>query len=1231
MRRPVILAALSVVATATLVVGSASAANAVAIVRSDNITSATTNYSPGSYSIGQVFTAQADGTLEGVGIFASGEFNAYAGATIEDVTGNLPNGGRRKYADNGGLEFGNPGMTERWVYFSGFTVEAGHRYAVVFNGNRTNMSFRSTTDDVYTGGNALRSTDANGVDLVEAATGVDLQFRTQINSATATSATISGTPPTAMAIGDSLNFQFTVGGNPSPTVTFTGTLPPGLGLSSTGTLSGAATTAGNYTFTVKADNGSPNPPSVQRTIVVRGTLPDPPTNVVAAAGDNQATVTYTPPAWPGTSPISSYTVTASPGGNHCTASAAGCTVTGLAAATSYSFSVIANNGSGASAVATSNSVVVYGKPGAPTSFVAARDGSSVVLSWGVADARGSTVTSYLPEYKPSSSSSWLPAPTPVGNTSTVAGLVVGTVYDFRVTATNAAGAGAAATTSLIPAVLPDATSITSAVASDSTATIDFDPPADTGGLAVDSFDIEVTPAGGSAMPIVNRSSGPYALGGLTNGTDYGFRVRAVTEVGAGPWSAAVTVRPFTRPSAPTTVQSLRGDGEVEVSWGAAASNGSDVTGYSIDFRLATDSGWISAGTTTGLTTVVEGLTNGQLYDFRVRATNAAGDGPYGSTNATPGDQPSAPRDLDVANSPTGVTISWTAPADDGGFAIDDYELQFTENGSPWAAFDTVEGLSVLASDLELGSDYEFRVRANSEFGSGDWSPVVAITRYTAADSPDPVTPTRGDREVELAWAAPAANGSAITGYTVSYRRATDAAWTSLTPTTATSATVTGLTNGVSYQFTVSATNAAGPSVESNIVSAVPAKAATAPVITAEAPSDGGASISYDPPADAGGYPVDGYEVEYREVGATTWESNGSTASVSGLDNGVAVEFRIRAITEFGPGAWAYSAAITPAGLPFAPGLPGAASGDDQVVVTWGAAGGNGSSIDEYQVRYSVVGGSDPVTIDSGLVLTTTVTGLVNGTSYQFEVRAHSATGWSAWSAVAYATPGAVPSAPTTLAVTGGNGALALSWALPSDIGGHTPDDYAVEYRVTGATDWIAAPGVAALAATIIGLDNSVAYDVRVRAHNLVGYGEWATASGTPFVFAPRFTDAAGNPLDGTTLEPGTTIVIEGENAVPGQTLEAVMHSTPVTLGTSTVAPDGSFSFAVTIPATAPAGEHRLVLSMAGVESEISFTVVRAGLAITGLDVRGPLALAALLLALGIGLLVRRRRGHATAR
>lgn len=92
--------------------------------------------------------------------------------------------------------------------------------------------------------------------------------------------------------------------------------------------------------------------------------------------------------------------------------------------------------------------------------------------------------------------------------------------------------------------------------------------------------------------------------------------------------------------------------------------------------------------------------------------------------------------------------------------------------------------------------------------------------------------TAGNSQLVLSWSAPDTGGSAITDYVIEQFDAGSSTWTVLTDgvSTATTHTVTGLTNGTSYSFRVSAKNIVGTGTASATFTGTPA---------APAPSSGG--------------------------------------------------------------------------------------------------------------------------------------------------------------------------------------------------------------------------------------------------------------------------------------------------------------------------------------------------------------------------------------------------------
>ncbi|MBR7828543.1 cadherin-like domain-containing protein [Actinospica sp. MGRD01-02] len=173
------------------------------------------------------------------------------------------------------------------------------------------------------------------------------------------------------------------------------------------------------------------------------------------------------------------------------------------------------------------------------------------------------------------------------------------------------------------------------------------------------------------------------------------------------------------------------------------------------------------------------------------------------------------------------------------------------------------------------------------------------------------------------------------------------------------------------------------------------------------------------------------------------------------------------------------------GPPAAPGTPvvGGTVLSGAALLSWAAPADNGAPIQSYQVDYS--GGSQTCPASP-----CTITGLTNGTTYTFTVKAQNVVGWSPASARSGpATPNTVPGAVSGLAVSDPqNGTLKLNWNAAPDQG--TPVlDYAVTWTGGGSAT------VSGTSFTATGLVNDTVYTFTVIPVNRQGPGPSATVSG----------------------------------------------------------------------------------------------------------------------------------------
>ncbi len=349
------------------------------------------------------------------------------------------------------------------------------------------------------------------------------------------------------------------------------------------------------------------------------TVPDAPTGVSAVRGNTQATVSFTTPASDGGTPITSYTITSSPGGFTVTGSASPITVTGLTNGTSYTFTVVATNAVGDSpASAASTAVTPAGLPGAPTSPVAVAGNTQATVSFTApANNGGTPITSYTVTSSPGGFIG-----TGSASPITVTGLTNGTSYTFTVVATNAVGISpaSASSTAVTPAGLPGAPTSPVAVAGNTQATVSFTAPANDGGSPITSYTVTSSPGGF----IGTGSSSPITISGLTNGLAYTFRVTATNSVGTSALStASVAVTPSGVPAPPTNLLGIGGDKALYILFTAGNNGGSPITNY----EYSTDGGTTFTACNPAQTSnpiYISDLDNGTPYTVALKAVNAAG-------------------------------------------------------------------------------------------------------------------------------------------------------------------------------------------------------------------------------------------------------------------------------------------------------------------------------------------------------------------------------------------------------------------------------------------------------------------------------------------------------------------------------------------------------------------------------------------------------------------------------
>ena len=366
--------------------------------------------------------------------------------------------------------------------------------------------------------------------------------------------------------------------------------------------------------------------------------------------------------------------------------------------------------------------------------------------------------------------------------------------------------------------------------------------------------------------------------------------------------------------------------------------------------------------------------------------------------------------------------------------------------------------------LLLGASASAQTTFLSNDGFAHMNSVPAVTNNSTITVPG--APTRliatanGQTIINLYWTTPVSNGgSPITGYRIEIFPNGVFNWTTLvadTTSTSTTYSHTGLAAGTTRYYRVSAINANGtgePSNTAKVTTGAPPVPGAPTDLSATASGTTQIDLSWTAPADDGGSPITTYGIHVSPDGRTDWRTRAgnpnTTYSQIQLAPGTTRYYRVSAANAHGLSAFSNIASATtdttgtgtsvpggggtdpPGGggggggprqtVPDAPTNLLADATDGAVTLTWEAPEDDGGSeITDYEVRIDQTG--EWISIGS-TDTTHTVTGLVNGTEYVFQVRAVTAAGSNAPSNRVEATPRAAVTLLVANFMNGNDGAF----------------------------------------------------------------------------------------------------------------------------------------------------------------------------------------------------------------
>jgi subtilisin family serine protease len=718
-----------------------------------------------------------------------------------------------------------------------------------------------------------------------------------------------------------------------------------------------------------------------------------------------------------------------------------------------------------------------------------------------------------------------------------------------------------------PATTPSAPTIATAVPGNASVSLTWKAPVSNGGAAITSYLVQYS-TNGTTWQSMGTTGTSATISSLTNGISYSFRVAAVNSVGTGAASAVVTATPVL-PGVPTAPRSLTGSvgrQTAALSWQAPLSpGGSAITDYTVEASVDAGVTWSVMPDAVSLlrTASFSGLTAGVAYQFRVRAINAGGPSvPSNTVTLTPlsFNPPSVVRGVTATARLLGAYVYWSTPIDMGGGTLQSFVVDYSvDGGTTYSGSVRVSASqrNVTLTGLAGGVEHLIRVRAINEYGTSAEATVrITPIPLVAPSAPRSLYVNVNYNAASLYWSTPASNGgTAVTGYVAQYSTDSGATWSR-------SATISfvnrsfvfsNLSGGTSHMFRVTAVNAVGESVASNVVVATPPapSVASAPRSMSGFLSGNTAYLSWGSPASNGGSVVTGYVLESSTDAGATWNTAATTtatyrsATIARLLGGVSYSFRVRAVNAVGSSLPSPVVTLQPklVGVPNPPSSVRATVSNTTVNVSWSRVSSSYATISDYIVEYSVNSSATWSVWNDGVSTATTasLTNMTAGVPVSVRIKAVNSYGTSPASATVTVTPRAAATAPTeplNVTATTGDTRVAVRWSSPSSDGGSA----ITSYKATSSPGAFSCT-TATNACVVPGLTNGVAYTFTVTATNAFGTSPASAVSnevipvavGIPAVAAQSWgldrADQRALPLDGLITRAGagtgvTTYVID---------------------------------------------------------------------------------------------------------
>lgn len=571
----------------------------------------------------------------------------------------------------------------------------------------------------------------------------------------------------------------------------------------------------------------------------------------------------------------------------------------------------------------------------------------------------------------------------------------------------------------------------------------------------------------------------------TRAGTYTVTLRVVNELGLNrTFSLDVTVAGVA-PGVVAGLVATPGNGQVDLAWDAPVDDGGlAITGYVVYW--SSNNVTFTPITIGNVTTFLHGgRANQQVYYYTVAAINDAGTGPNSTVVPVLVGPPGEVTGVEATPGVGQITVSWSPAGTDL-----NYTIYASVNNEEFLEFVTVfNQTEYIHSGLGNGTTRYYRIAASNVVGQGLHSATVSATTWDVPGPALSMLAAPGSDNITVSWNAPLDNGGTPVLSYVVYISGNNVSFSPVPIGNVTTYDHTSLVPSSQYFYKVAAINAVGQGQNSSVVTTTVGSPGQVPDLVAT-PGNKNVSLSW---GFAIGPNYMGYRV-YRSIDGNSFTLHQVIASWltlaftdTGLEDGTTYHYKVAAYNAVGEGLNSSVANATTWTIPSEVNDLVASPGSRQVTLSWFAPDENGgTAIIRYNIYrriegvYTLVGNSTSTSFVD--------TGLNDGTSYTYRVRAVNAMGEGPFAQVTSAVTWSLPGQVTGLTATQVGAAIELSWTAPA-VTGNTP---ITGYQVLRDGVLIHTAGAGTTSYTDTSVDGGVTYAYTVRAVNAVGAGPAST-------------------------------------------------------------------------------------------------------------------------------------------